>query len=110
MTPQHAVPCEGRTRFAFLALGQLAQQSLGLVAAAGVEARGEDGDDLDHVLRQLLLKARRLALVDDDDLNVLNLAERDDQVRTKPQQPVLVGQHSRRMRLCRIRSRSWCSP
>src|SRR5215831_16320340 len=85
-----AVLCEDR---AILALGQLIQQTLCLVAAAAIEAGAEHCDNLDHVGRKFLLEGWRLALVDDDDLNVLDFAQSEDQFRTEPQQPVLVGQH-----------------
>jgi hypothetical protein len=65
--------------FILFAFGQFAEKKLGLAAAAAIETGAEHGDDPNHVPRQLFLEARRLALVDDDDLDVLNLTDREDQ-------------------------------
>ena len=49
------------------------------MTAAAVQASAKHSDDLDYVLGQFFLEARRFAFVDDDDLDVLNLAQGKDQ-------------------------------
>jgi hypothetical protein len=44
------------------------------MAAATIEACAEHRDDLDNVLRQFFLETPRLAFIDNDDLDVLDLA------------------------------------
>ena len=64
--------------FAFF-LSQIGEQLLGLMTAAAAQASAKHSDDLDYVLGQFFLEARWFALVDDDDLDVLNLAQGKDQ-------------------------------
>ena len=49
------------------------------MTAAAVQASAKHSDDLDYVLGQFFLETRWFALVDDDDLDVLNLAQGKDQ-------------------------------
>ena len=49
------------------------------MTAAAAQASAKHSDDLDYVLGQFFLEARWFALVDDDDLDVLNLAQGKDQ-------------------------------
>jgi len=70
-----------------------------LLAAGAVKASREDRDDLQHVLRQFLLETRPLALVDDDDLDLLKLAYGEDQFGTKRSSRSLCVITSRR--ICR---------
>ena len=48
-------------------------------------------DDFQHVLRQVFLEGRILALVEDDHLDIVCLAEGEHQFRAKAQQAILVG-------------------
>jgi hypothetical protein len=64
--------------FAFF-LSQIGEQLLGPMTAAAVKASAKHSDDLDYVLGRFFLEARWFAFVDDDDLDVLNLAQGKDQ-------------------------------
>jgi len=70
------------------------QQLLVLVATASIEAGREYGDDFEHILGEFLLKPDVLfALVDDDHLDMLGLADGEHQFCTEAQQSVFVRQH-----------------
>ena len=51
---------------------------------------GEHRDDFQHILGQLFLETRLLALVDDHDLNALQFAQRKYQLGAKAHQTVLM--------------------
>ena len=61
-----------------------------LLASAAIQAGAEHGDDFQHILCKLFLKTRLLSFVDDDHLDLLQLAKGKDQFATEPEQPVLV--------------------
>ena len=70
--------------------------------------RGVNGrkhrNDLQHVLRQLLLE-RRLFAVDDHDLNALSLTQRKDELGTKAQRSFSTRRRIRRRKInCNRRS------
>jgi hypothetical protein len=63
------------------------------MASGAIETSREDSDDFEYVLHELLFKRRRISLCYADDLNVLLLADLEDQLRAKAQQTILMRQH-----------------
>ena len=66
------------------------QHLLVLLASCPVKTSAEDRDDLQNILGKLLLKGAILVLVDNNNFDVFNLADRKNKLGAKAQQPILV--------------------